>query len=320
MKKIYFLGVLFFAFLFSGEIQAQTEETQVVFYPTSFGISRPLSEIAAENPYVETSKTRIIKEQPDRANRPPQTFIYTAADGPEYGEDTTTWQTTMGTRDISNRAPLMNWQGQTYTLGRPMDPSGAADDQYYLQAINSTPFRVYNKSTGAAVTAATNIGNLWSPATANAGDPIIIYDRFADRWVLTQFGSSNQIYIAVSTSGDPTGTYYTYTFISPEFPDYLKFSIWGDGYYMTSNQTTDKIYVFERDQLLAGNPSARGIYSTFTTGTVAAFFCPLPADAADNTVLPTVGTPLPFVAYYDNGWGGGTDGVKIWNVTTNWTT
>lgn len=137
MKKIYFFGVLFFALLFAGEIQAETEETQVVFYPTSFGISRPLSEIAAENPYVETSKTGIIKEQPDRANRPPQTFIYTAADGPEYGEDSTTWQTTMGTRDISNRAPLMNWQGQTYTLGRPMDPSGAADDQYYLQAIKT---------------------------------------------------------------------------------------------------------------------------------------------------------------------------------------
>ena len=51
------------------------------------------------------------------------------------------------------------------------------------------------------------------------------------------------MYIGVSTTGDPTGSYYTYTFTSPEFPDYLKFSVWTDGYYMTSNQTqrVDKV-------------------------------------------------------------------------------
>ncbi|MBL0046030.1 MAG: hypothetical protein IPP33_17040 [Flavobacteriales bacterium] len=76
----------------------------------------------------------------------------------------------------------------------------------------------------------------------NAGDPIVMYDKAADRWFLAQFGSSadKKIYIAVSTTNNPMGSYYTYTYVSPQFPDYLKFCVWQDGYYMTSNQTTQK--------------------------------------------------------------------------------
>jgi hypothetical protein len=38
-----------------------------------------------------------------------------------------------------------------------------------------------------------------------------MYDKAADRWFLAQFGSSTdkKIYIAVSTTSDPTGSYYT---------------------------------------------------------------------------------------------------------------
>jgi hypothetical protein len=128
-----------------------------------------------------------------------------------------------------------NWAGQTASGFRPYDPSGAVGPNHYVQMINSTTFKVYNKTTG-AVTLTATLGNLWSPATANAGDPIVMYDKAADRWFLAQFGSgNNNIYIAISTTPDPTGSYYTYTFTSPQFPDYLKFGVWHDGYYMTSN-------------------------------------------------------------------------------------
>ena len=46
----------------------------------------------------------------------------------------------------------------------------------------------------------------------NDGDPIVQYDQFADRWILTQFAVSGTPYtqcVAVSTSPDPTGAYYT---------------------------------------------------------------------------------------------------------------
>jgi hypothetical protein len=212
-----------------------------------------------------------------------------------------------------------NWAGQTASGFRPYDPSGAVGPNHYVQMINSTTFKVYNKTTG-AVTLTATLGNLWSPATANAGDPIVMYDKAADRWFLAQFGSSTdrKIFIAVSTTNDPTGSYYTYTYVSPQFPDYLKFSVWQDGYYMTSNQSTQKVFCFERNAMLAGTPGARSIYVNYTPPK-SGFFVPLPGDAADG-VLPPAGTPCPIFSYSDNGWGSTYfDRVNIYNMTVNWT-
>ncbi|MCX6295506.1 MAG: PKD domain-containing protein, partial [Bacteroidetes bacterium] len=150
------------------------------------------------------------------------------------------------------------------------------------------------------------------------GDPIVLYDKAADRWFLSQFGSSgNKIYIAISTTNDPTGSYYTYTFTSPAFPDYLKFSVWQDGYYMTSNQA-QKVFVFERTKMLAGNPASRSVYQTFSPPNAGYFFVPLPGDTGDGAMAPA-GTPCPIFSYSDNGWGGTyTDAVNIYKVTVNW--
>jgi Secretion system C-terminal sorting domain len=102
----------------------------------------------------------------------------------------------------------------------------------------------------------------------------------------------------------------------PVFTDYLKFSIWADGYYMSSNGT-DFVNVFERSAMLTGSPTAR-LLTTNITAPYADFWCPLPGDA-DGT-LPPAGTPCPLVYYTDNGWGNSNiDAVKIHNLTTNWT-
>ncbi|MCX6295528.1 MAG: hypothetical protein NTX97_05595, partial [Bacteroidetes bacterium] len=148
------------------------------------------------------------------------------------------------------------------------------------------------------------------------GDPIVLYDKYADRWVLTQFGTTgNKIYIAVSTTNNPAGTYACYTYTSSSFPDYLKFSIWQDGYYMTSNQG-GRLYVFERTAMLAGTAGARSVTATFTVGGTSGFWCPLPADA-DGT-LPPAATPCPFFWFTDNTWSGSVDGVKYCKATVNW--
>lgn len=315
MKRII---VLIPALLFSLSLLAQRNKN---IPPTGsitcseFAISRPLSEIAKEFP-VDESKPYEKEESEDRENRKPQRFKFTVADGPEYGNDPATIQTKMGT--VGTRAPLTSWPGQTATGFRPYDPSGAAGPSHYVQMINSTTFKVYNKTTGSVILTAT-LGNLWSPATGNAGDPIVLYDKAADRWFLAQFGTSSdrKIYIAISTTGDPTGTYYTYTFVSPAFPDYLKFGVWADGYYMTSNQA-QKVFAFERTAMLAGNAASRAVYQSFSPPQSSGFFCPLPGDAADGT-LPTVGAPCPIFSYSDNGWGAGySDAVNIYQMSVDW--
>lgn len=299
--------------------QKVLDESQGVYIPCeSFHITKPLSELAKMYPVDENAiHPKAAKESKDRKHRKPHTFEKTVADGPEYGNDPSTLQTTMGEVSGSMKAPIMNFAGQTVTGFRPMDPSGAVSNTHYIQAINSTTFRVYNKSTGAILSTA-SVGSLWTPATPNDGDPIIMYDKAADRWFISQFGiTGNRIYIAISTTNNPLGTYYTYTYTSPAFPDYLKFSVWQDGYYMTSNQA-QKVFTFERTAMLAGVPTARSVYQNFSPPQGGGFFVPMPGDAADGT-LPPAGTPCPIFSYSDNGWGGGfTDAVNIYRVTVNW--
>ncbi len=282
------------------------------------GISKPLSDLFETEPYDDNLQPYELKESADRTHRKPQIFVYTAEkDGPAYSTEKSSIQTQMG-----NRAPvtiLTEWAGQNGG-GYPPDPSGAAGLNHYVQSVNATPFKVFNKTTGAQMGSIRQIGSLWSPAVGNMGDPIIMYDRYADRWFVSQFGQSggtNWIYIAISTTPDPTGTYYTYSFSHSQFPDYLKFSIWQDGYYMSSNMSTDRIFCFERNKMLVGDATAKAVSQTFSTGTVSGFFCPLVADADGG--LPPGGTPCPFFWYTENSWGGGSvDGIKYCKATVNW--
>ncbi|HNF72437.1 MAG TPA: hypothetical protein PLP34_08485, partial [Chitinophagaceae bacterium] len=275
----------FSAFSQKKEIESKTE----VIPCSDFHLTKPLWQIMAAHPADENAVRKEEEESKDKEHRKPHHFEYTVEDGPQYGNDQHIMQNQMGS--IPGKAPITNWAGQTATGFRPFDPSGASGPNHYVQMINSTTFKVYNKVSGVVMLTAT-LGNLWSPATGNSGDPIVLYDKPADRWLLAQFGNSTdkKIYIAISQTGDPTGAYYTYTFVSPQFPDYLKFSTWHDGYYMTSNQGTQKVFCFERSAMLTGSASARSLYTTYSPPNGSGFFVPLAGDASDG-VLPAAGTP-----------------------------
>jgi hypothetical protein len=309
-----FFFFFFFCFTTATNAQNQSDNKNGVIVCTEFHTTTPLREIFENHP---VNENRIYEkhESEDRENRVAQHFQYSVSDGPQYGNQPATIQNQMGT--VHNRAPITNWAGQNPGSFRPFDPCGAAGPNAYVQIANSTVFKVYNKITG-AVTLTGDLGALWSPATADDGDPIILYDKTADRWFLSQFGSNgNSIYIAISATNDPAGSYYTYTFTSPEFPDYLKFSVWQDGYYMTSNQT-QKVFCFDRTAMLSGDPSSRAIYTSFSPPEGNGFFVPLTADASDG-VLPPAGSPCPIFSYSDNGWGTGfIDAINIYQMSVNW--
>ncbi|HEV2828261.1 MAG TPA: HYR domain-containing protein, partial [Pyrinomonadaceae bacterium] len=149
-----------------------------------------------------------------------------------------------------------------------------------VQTVNIA-FRVYDKN-GVPKIPPTLMSSLFSKlggicANADRGDPVVLYDRMADRWFLTQFaflgaGQAPPFHqcVAVSQNGDPTGAYYTYDFVTPgaEFPDYGKFGVWPDGYYMTVNQFTEPgdhfngvgMYALDRQKMLIGDPTASFIY------------------------------------------------------------
>ncbi len=324
MRKITLsISVAVLSFFQTGWSQS-TNDSEVI-YCEQFAVTKPLREILEEKPVnvkkiIREHKREHLKEADKRSRyRDPQKFVFSVEkDGFSFGNDSSLFQHEPGSRP--GPPQRINVNGQSVNSA-PHDPSGAAGTTYYLQGINATPIRVINKSTGATVSTFT-LGTLWTPdLSANDGDPIVMYDRFADRWFLAQFGTSgNKIYIAISATSDPLGSWYTYTFTSPAFPDYLKFSIWGDAYYMTSNQSPQKVFAFERTAMLAGSASARSVYAAFSPAASGnGFFCPLPGDA-DGTQLPTTGTPCPIVYYTDNAWGGSnTDAIKVYHATVNWT-
>ncbi len=293
-------------------------DTTYVVYCSEFNITKPLIEIAAEHPIVEDNSNSPFTEMPDKHGKPVQTFQYSVEkDGAKYGNDSSILQLDFGKTDNS-KALLQNWDAQQATGFRPFDPTGAAGPNHYVQMINSTTYQIRDKTGTILVTG--TLGDLWSPATGNAGDPIVLYDKAADRWFMSQFddGSANEIYIAISATADPTGSWYTYTFTSPDFPDYLKFSTWVDGYYMTANYA-EKVFAFNRTKMLAGDPSAEAVYKTYTPP-ASGFFVPMTGDCSDAGDLPSVGTPCPIFSYQDDAWGYGPDAMNIYTMSVNWTT
>lgn len=214
----------------------------------------------------------------------------------------------------ANRSPLLSYNGQSGS-GYPPDPSGAAGPNHYVQAVN-TAYRIYNK-TGTSVAGPFNLSSLWSGSN-NLGDPIVMYDRHAERWFISQFNQNpNRILIAISQTNDPTGSYYAYSFTLSSFPDYPKYSIWWDGYYMSSNSSNTAV-VFEREKMLAGDPTAQMVALSLPSQKHGGFRGALPADADGD--LPPDGTPCYFYNLSDNGFGGGAvDQIQVWNMVTNWT-
>lgn len=314
MKKIFSLLLLCSMNVLVGAQDFQPSSGYIV--AKEFRVTRPLRDMNA--PAVKPVKDE-LEESKDRNTRQPQYFEYTGADGAPYHNEEASMQKEMGTKNATHLRA--NFAGQSSGGSRPFDPSGAVGPNHYVQMINATTFRVYNKETGATIGSAQSLGSLWNPDTQNNGDPIVLYDKAADRWFLAQFGSffNNEIYIAISTTGDPLGSYYTYTFESPAFPDYLKFSVWQDGYYMTANTSTQRVFAFERDAMLAGTPGARSVFTSYNPPDGGGFFVPVTGCAADG-ILPPAGTPCPIFSYSDNGWGGGNqDRVNIYNMTVNWT-
>lgn len=195
----------------------------------------------------------------------------------------------------------------------PPDPVGDVGPHHYVHMVNATKVAIYDKLGNLAV-GPFNLGTLWSsaPCTGNAGDGVVLYDPIADRWLLSQFASPNHMCVAISQTADPTGAYFTYTFNVGSFPDYFKFGVWPDGYYMSANEATYTAYAFDRAQMLLG---AAATFQKFTGGTN--FY--LPSDL-DGPALPPAGAPNPFYTFKDNSFHGGNDRLEVREFHVDWVT
>lgn len=211
----------------------------------------------------------------------------------------------------------------------PPDTNGDVGPNHYVQWINLS-FAIWDKS-GNKLLGPVNGNSLWSGfggpcQTYNDGDPIVLYDQFADRWMMSQFALPGPHYqcIAISQTPDPTGPYYRYAFkiSDTKVNDYPKFGVWPDGYYMSVNLFTccyswggAGAGVFERDQMLLGLPARMVFFDLYGVNPI--FGGQLPSDF-DGLTPPPVGSPNYFVEADDSTWIGPSDALRIWKFKVDW--
>ena len=236
--------------------------------------------------------------------------------------------------------PLWSFDGVGNLFGGwPPDTQGDIGPDHYVQwinlhfaiweldKINHTATLVYGPASGA--TLFNGFGGVCE--YNNDGDPITLYDPFANRWFMSQFALPNYpngpFYecIAVSATPDPTGAWYRYEFQMPvsKMNDYPKFGVWPDAYFMTVNMFNagtltwggSGVAALERSAMLTG-ASARMVFFDLY-GVNPDFSGILPADF-DGVNQPPFDSPGYFAEWDDSRWIGPQDALRLWKFQIDW--
>ena len=211
--------------------------------------------------------------------------------------------------DRAFTAPIINIDGST-SQASPPDPSGDVGTLHFVQAVNGngSDIRIYRKADGSFVRSF-SLASLGGTGACSSGfgDPIILFDELASRWVFTEFStqSGNSLCVYVSDTDNleaVTVTWYKYTFTMPAFPDYPKYAVWSDAYYVGANENGTKgskpVYALERNKMLLGQPAS---FQRLTVPNLVGFGFQLVAPAdVDGSTAPPTGSPGIFLRHRDD--------------------
>ncbi|MBO9663863.1 hypothetical protein [Dokdonella sp.] len=216
------------------------------------------------------------------------------------------------TFDAGNRAPrgggfttpLFNADGQGYNGVVPPDPTGDVGGGYYVEVINSgggASYTIYDTTTGALAAGPFNMDDLGSggACASGFGDGVVLYDHLAERWLFTEFTSgSNDLCVYVSAGSSPVATTWTrYVFTPPSFPDYPKYGVWSDAYYVGANEGP-AVYAMDRTRMLAGQTATMQRKSVADLGGLG--FQMTPPASVFGTTPPPAGAPGFFIRMNDD--------------------
>ncbi len=302
MKKAFLLLALLLAAAVSLFAQEQSP-VPIVAKPVYFDVSPPLRDMVNTAPTVadRSWKDGVVKNFFNVKQRTsPTTGI------PSYNDP--------GLQDYMGDSPMdttiQNFDGVGNVNGYvPPDTHGDVGPNHYFQVVNDS-YAVYNKS-GVKLIGPFNTSTVWNgmPNNVTAGDAVVLYDEQADRWFFSQFSLPNYpagpfyMMIAVTQTSDPTGSWYRWQYSFSDMPDYPKFGVWPDGYYMsinrfaasTMNYAGTGAAAFDRAAMIAGNATATMVYFTLPSSNDE--YSQLPSDC--DGPFPATGTPNYFTFIYD---------------------
>ena len=210
---------------------------------------------------------------------------------------------------------LLNFDGLGGTESgsvEPPDTNGAAGTTQFVETANLS-YAVYDKATGSKLLGPVRLNVIWSGfgglcQTVAGGDPVVLWDRAAQRWLVTELAyngsfSSNFLCMAVSTSADATGSYNRYAFsFGTSLPDYPKYAIWPDAYYVSvnifansgSNFAGAEPCAFDRNAMLSGGTATMVCFTPKITN-----FGFLPSDW-DGATAPPSGAPNHYMELFSS--------------------
>lgn len=147
-------------------------------------------------------------------------------------------------------------RGDSNQFSFPPDTCGAVGPNHFVVVVNTT-YAVYNKTTGARV----QLSSLSSFMPGAGGDPRVLFDQYSGRWIALATNFSNRIYINVSATDNPTGTWFKTNFQvdvgadSGRWPDFPTLGVDATGIYSSAYMVGGPghtIYAIEKAPLVAG--------------------------------------------------------------------
>jgi hypothetical protein len=258
--------------------------------PSRFDISPPLTELAKVKVPARRPRERPELELPEwrklRSNKPdPVVQVAPPLRDPKAPSAPNTAATGFNFDGIPGGTLLLE------DAGYPPDTNGSVGNNQYVEMVN-VRYQVWSLNratkTATSVLGPVTSDTIWAGfggecEAQNAGDPIVLYDKLANRWLLSQFTSaadsdpdpdpaSNGIFyqcVAISKTADATGQYFRYAFAVPDgdFGDYPHYGVWTDAYYVMAHHFTPdengdfsfhaaSFGAMDRTKMLAGDPSA----------------------------------------------------------------
>lgn len=146
----------------------------------------------------------------------------------------------------------------------PPDSTAAVSSSHVVLGVNSASgslITVTDKSNTfiASFTLSSLAGTL-NCSGATRGDPQVMFDHEAQRWVLLELGvpSTNVLCVYLSDTADPLGNYSSFMYdFDPYFPDFPKIGLWRRAYLLTFNMqplgpsdSPEDMCVIDREHML----------------------------------------------------------------------
>ena len=298
-----FRSLLVVGTLLLGLMPASAQKVQrgaITIYPVAHDVSLPLRDLARNAPVVQPGTLRTLVPGP----RPTQ---FNAAGVP----DALAQQEHLRNVGTTN---FLNFAGLTGTAAggvEPPDTNGSVGSTQFVETVNLS-YAVYDKTTGTQLLGPVLMNTIWSGLTGTlcnsvaGGDPVVLWDKVAQRWFISELAyngtlTQNYLCIAVSTSSDATGSYNRYSYsIGTTLPDYPKYSVWPDAYYVSYNAFANGgasfagavPCAFDRTAMLAGGTAVMVCFSGNVNN-----YSFLPSDV-DGATQPPSGAPNHYIELF----------------------